>query len=80
MCWWIVHGALCRCALPLGQREGQGASPPGYSGALLGCPQQKMNLQVAQGWGWGALLIFLLQIVLGVTLSTKCIKGEASSA
>lgn len=49
-----------------------------------------MNLQVAlcgageqqstQGWGWSSSLIFLLQIVLGVTLSTKCIKGEASSA
>lgn len=67
----------------MGQREGQGASPPGYSGVILGCSQQKMNLQVAlsgagellaaEAWGWSSLLIFLLQIVPGVTLSTKYI-------
>lgn len=71
--------------LPPGQREGQAASPPAYSGAILGCSQQKMNLQVAlsgagellaaaEHRGMGLELFFPLQIVLGVdSLSTKFI-------
>lgn len=41
--------------LPPGRREGQGASPLGYSGAVLGCSQQKMSLQVPES-GAGELL------------------------